>query len=80
MSVDDRCQLGGNLDALARQLDAAWPNASGRVHPHYYGVTMLNLAIVCDAQDEPRLAMEYAERRIEALEETSVPTSNSRPR
>ena len=41
------------------------------VHPHYFGVTMLNLAINPTLQDDPRSAIESSNEAIDALDGTS---------
>ncbi len=41
------------------------------VHPHYYGVTMLNLALTSTIQDNPQGAIDAADAAIEALDGTS---------
>ena len=60
----------GNIPALAAHLRAMAERQRG-VHPHYFGVTMLNLAIETISQDQPGLAIELADQAIDALEETS---------
>jgi DNA-binding SARP family transcriptional activator len=60
----------GSLEALSRHLSAMAERQRG-VHPHFYGVTMLNLAINTIQHDQPRLAVSYASDAIEALEGTS---------
>jgi LuxR family maltose regulon positive regulatory protein len=60
----------GSIDATSRHLLAMADRQRGR-HPHYYGVTMLNLAVVSSHQDEPEVALTYAREAIEALEGTS---------
>ena len=60
----------GNIPALATHLRAMAERQRG-VHPHYFGVTMLNLAIETISQDQPGLAIELADQAIDALEETS---------
>ena len=60
----------GSLDAMSKHLKAMAELQRG-VHPHFYGVTMLNLAINSIAQDELKLAVDYAAAAVDALEETS---------
>ena len=60
----------GNLDVVARQLTEMAERQRG-THQHYFGVTMLNLAVTSILQDNPPLAIEYASQAIEALQETS---------
>jgi ATP/maltotriose-dependent transcriptional regulator MalT/DNA-binding SARP family transcriptional activator len=60
----------GNLGVLARRL-MLFADSLRERFPHYYGVTMLNMAIVATLQDKPGLAVEYADNAIESLEETS---------
>jgi DNA-binding SARP family transcriptional activator len=60
----------GSLEASSRHLKLMAERQRG-VHPHYFGVTMSNLAIVAICQDQPRLAVSHADEAIEALSETS---------
>ena len=60
----------GDLDALAAHLQDMARFQRER-YPHFFGVTMLNLAIVAVAQDEPRTALRFASDAVEALESTS---------
>jgi DNA-binding SARP family transcriptional activator len=60
----------GSIEALSRRL-AAMAESQRGVHPHFYGVTMLNLAVNTMMQDQPKLAGSYAQDAIEALEGTS---------
>ena len=60
----------GNLGALSKHLLAMADRQRG-VHPHYFGVTLLNLAVNACVQDEPGIAVGFAEEAIEALEGTS---------
>jgi LuxR family maltose regulon positive regulatory protein len=60
----------GNIDTFSRQLTAMAERQRG-VHPHFYGVTMLNLAVSSTLQDQPEIAIDYAREAIEALEGTS---------
>jgi ATP/maltotriose-dependent transcriptional regulator MalT/DNA-binding SARP family transcriptional activator len=60
----------GNVDTLANQLLSMAAKQRG-VHPHYFGVTMLNLAIISILRDEPRVSIQYADEAIDALQGTS---------
>ena len=60
----------GNLEILSRRL-LEIAERQRDTHQHYFGVTMLNLAITSLLQDNPTIAVEYARQAIEALEETS---------
>jgi LuxR family maltose regulon positive regulatory protein len=60
----------GNLDVLARQLVEIAERQRG-TRQQYFGVAMLNLAIVAILQDNPTIAVEHARQAIEALEQTS---------
>ena len=60
----------GNIEVLARQFLEMADRQRG-TYQHYFGVTMLNLAITAILQDNPKLAVEYASRAVETLEETS---------
>lgn len=60
----------GSVEAAARHLLHMAAQQRG-VHPHYFGVSMLNLAIITTLQDDPAPATAYAEQAIEALSETS---------
>ncbi len=60
----------GSNDELMRHLQTMADRQRG-VHPHYFGVTMLNLSIVSALQDEPESAIALADEAIVALEETS---------
>ena len=60
----------GSLEAVSRQLTRMADRQRG-THRHYFGVTMLNLAITTTLMDNLTLAVEYANQAIEALEETS---------
>jgi LuxR family maltose regulon positive regulatory protein len=68
----------GSIHAFSRQL-LAMAEQQREVSPHYFGVSMLNLAIVAIAQDDPRIAIDYADQAIEALGQTSsrVETSSA---
>jgi DNA-binding SARP family transcriptional activator len=61
---------GGSLEATAHQLRNMADMQRGS-HPHYFGVTMLNLAILANLQDDPKAAAGFASEAIEALQETS---------
>ena len=54
-----------------KMLDRKYASERLSPHPHYFGVTMLNLAANHIAQDEPLLARGAAQESIEALEGTS---------
>ncbi len=60
----------GSVEAAARHLLHMAAQQHG-VHPHYFGVSMLNLAIITTLQDDPALAAAQAEQAIEALSGTS---------
>jgi DNA-binding SARP family transcriptional activator len=60
----------GSVDASSTHLMLMAERQRG-VHPHYFGVTMSNLAIIAICQDHPRLAVSRANEAIEALSETS---------
>jgi ATP/maltotriose-dependent transcriptional regulator MalT/DNA-binding SARP family transcriptional activator len=60
----------GSLVTLASQLLSMATTQRG-IHPHYFGVSMLNLAIVSILRDDPREAIGYADQAIDALRETS---------
>jgi DNA-binding SARP family transcriptional activator len=60
----------GSIQEFSKQL-LAMADQQRDVSPHYFGVSMLNLAIVAIAQDDPRLAVAYADQAIEALRQTS---------
>ncbi|HEV7604621.1 MAG TPA: hypothetical protein VGO15_06610, partial [Candidatus Limnocylindrales bacterium] len=60
----------GSIDAMSRHLLSMADKQRG-LHPHYYGVTMLNLAVNSSLQDEPEVALTYAREAIDALEGTS---------
>jgi DNA-binding SARP family transcriptional activator len=61
---------GGNFDDVIRQLLEMAEEQRG-VHPHYFGVSMLNLATASLVQDDPSAAVLYADQAIDALRETS---------
>jgi LuxR family maltose regulon positive regulatory protein len=61
----------GNLTDLARHL-LLMADRQRSDHPHYFGVTMLNLAVTATIQGRPGQAIGYADQAIEALEETSA--------
>ena len=60
----------GSVLALSKHLEAMAETQRG-LHPHYFGVTMLNLAINAVVQDEPARARTVAQEAIDALEGTS---------
>jgi LuxR family maltose regulon positive regulatory protein len=60
----------GNLETLARQLLAMASTQRG-THPHYFGVSMLNLSIISILRDDLANTVDYADSAIEALRETS---------
>ncbi len=60
----------GSLDEVARHLTTMAEDQRG-VHSHYFGVTMLNLALLAVHQDRPELGLEYAKEAIWALGGTS---------
>src|SRR3954447_14868354 len=60
----------GNLDAVSRHLIAMSESQRG-FHPHYFGVTMLNVSLIAVHQDRPDRAIDYAREAIEALQGTS---------
>ena len=62
--------VSGSLDATSRHLATMAERQRG-VHPHFFGVTMLNLAIISTLRDEPRAAVAIANEAVDALEETS---------
>jgi ATP/maltotriose-dependent transcriptional regulator MalT/DNA-binding SARP family transcriptional activator len=61
---------GGSIDAMSRHLASMAESQRGS-HPHFYGVTKLNLAINEVNQDRPESAAAHARDAIEALEGTS---------
>lgn len=60
----------GSIAVLATHLSAMAGRQRG-THPHYFGVTMLNLAAAATALDDPTRALAYASQSIEALAETA---------
>jgi DNA-binding SARP family transcriptional activator len=60
----------GELEGLTRHLQTLAERQRG-AHQHYFGVTMLNLAIITILRDDPSAAIDYTASAIEALEETS---------
>jgi DNA-binding SARP family transcriptional activator/tetratricopeptide (TPR) repeat protein len=60
----------GNIETFSKHLRAMAEQQRG-VHPHYFGVTMLNLAIEAISQDQPASALDFAEQAVAVLEETS---------
>jgi DNA-binding SARP family transcriptional activator/tetratricopeptide (TPR) repeat protein len=61
---------GGSIDVLTQHLTSMAERQKG-VHPHFYGVTKLNLAVNAVTQDQPIQAVAHARDAIEALEGTS---------
>ncbi len=61
---------GGSIDAMSRHLSSMAERQRG-LHPHFYGVTQLNLSINEVNQDQPLAAVSHAREAIEALEGTS---------
>ena len=61
---------GGSIDAMTRHL-LSMAEQQKEVHPHYYGVTKLNLAVNAVNQDQPIAAAAHAREAIDALEGTS---------
>ena len=62
---------GGNLDTLAAHLQGMAARQQGR-QKHYYGVTMLNLALISIHQDRPREALVQLEEAAQAFEPSSA--------
>jgi DNA-binding SARP family transcriptional activator/tetratricopeptide (TPR) repeat protein len=62
--------VDGSLGALVTHL-AAMADRQRGIHDHFYGVTMLNLAIASTLQDEVQIARGAADEAVEALEGTS---------
>ncbi|MEA2620117.1 MAG: hypothetical protein QOC97_890, partial [Chloroflexota bacterium] len=60
----------GSLASVTRHLQLMAQQQQG-VHPHYYGVTMLNLAVNQMLEDDPESALATSNEAIEALEGTS---------
>ncbi len=60
----------GSIPAMSRHLEQMAHRQRG-VHPHFYGVTMLNLANSQILQDDPESALVSSNEAIEALEGTS---------
>jgi LuxR family maltose regulon positive regulatory protein len=60
----------GNLDQLTRLLSEI-AERQRDTHQHYFGVAMLNLAIIAILREDPNGAIDCARHAIEALEETS---------
>ncbi len=60
----------GSIEALSKQLLFIATQQRG-IHPHYFGVAMLNMAIIAILQDDPNLALAYADDAIDALQQTS---------
>jgi ATP/maltotriose-dependent transcriptional regulator MalT len=70
MSLMIAASGSGSLEVLSRQLLQIAERQRG-THQHYFGVAMLNLAVTAILQDNPTIAVEYANQAIEALQETS---------
>jgi DNA-binding SARP family transcriptional activator len=68
----------GSIVALATHLTGMAERQRG-AHPHYFGVTMLNLAAAHTALDDPMKALACASQSVEAFAETAslVETSSS---
>ncbi len=69
-----RLMVDASLDGSLVEMAAHLTKMAGRqrgIYPHYYGVTMLNLAVNAMHQDEPGEAARFAREAIEALEGTS---------
>ncbi len=62
--------LDGSLVEMSTHLRKMASRQRG-IHPHYYGVTMLNLAVNAMHQDDPNQAATFAREATEALEGTS---------
>jgi DNA-binding SARP family transcriptional activator len=60
----------GDLNAVSRHLLSMAERQRG-THQHYFGVSMLNLAVISILRDEPGQGIEYSQQAIEALEDTS---------
>ena len=60
----------GSIEALSRLLAAMAERQRG-VHPHFYGVTMLNLAVNTMMSGSTEIGCAYAQEAIEALGGTS---------
>ncbi len=60
----------GDIDAFSKHLTSMADRQRG-VHPHYFGVTMSNLAVNSISQDQPERAINFADQAIDALEGTS---------
>ncbi len=60
----------GSLDEVVRHLASMAERQRG-IHSHYYGVTMLNLALIAVHQDRPDIGVEHAREAIQSLEGTS---------
>ena len=65
-----RAGQSGSLPALSTHLQLMAQEQRG-IHPHYFGVTMLNLAASQILRDDPRSAIESSNEAIEALDGTS---------
>jgi DNA-binding SARP family transcriptional activator len=60
----------GSIDATTRHLTTMAERQRG-FHPHFFGVTKLNLAVHAVSQDQPIAAIQHALEAIDALEGTS---------
>src|SRR4051794_12887799 len=60
----------GSLDEMSRHLETMAASQRG-IHPHFFGVTMLNLSLIANHKDDPACAIKFAQQAIEALEGTS---------
>ena len=63
-------QFEGHFGQLDQHLETM-ANRQRGTHPHFYGVTMLNRALVAITADQPTVALTWADEAIFALEETS---------
>ena len=60
----------GSIAEMSQHLTTMADSQQG-LHPHFYGVTMLNLAVNSTHQDQPEAAIKFARDAIDALEGTS---------
>src|SRR3954451_24045489 len=60
----------GSLDEMSRHLETMAASQRG-IHPHFFGVTMLNLSLIATHKDDPARDIKFAQQAIEALEGTS---------
>jgi len=70
MSLLIAASRGGDLVALSNHLAQMAEKERG-IYPHFFGVTMLNLALVSTLRDRPSDAIARATEAIDALEGTS---------